>query len=142
MADQDPTQHVSKLPRPLVNAMLICDRATRDPKSGKVTLEGIFEVIWATGFPIRHETLSVYIKMTDAAGTYPIVFSVVNLEAGGLVGAGQITVQAKDRMEPVELIFNIQGLIFLNPGLYEFQVHADGLYLCGKTLSVVHSKSD
>ena len=71
MADQDPAPRYSKLPRPVVNAMLICDQAVSDPKSNKVTLHGIFETIWAAGFPLRHEMLSVYIKMTDAAGTYP-----------------------------------------------------------------------
>ena len=140
MADQDLASRDSKLPRPIVNAMLICDEASLDAKSGKITLKGIFEVIRAVGFPVRHEALAVYIKMTDAAGTYPFVFKVISLEDGRLVGTGQAKFLAKDRLAPVELIFTIGGLVFPNAGLYEFQVHADGLYLCGKTLSVQHSK--
>jgi hypothetical protein len=141
LADQDLAPRDSKLPRPVVNAMLICDQASRDPKSGKITLSGIFEVIWAPGFPVRHEMLSVYIKMTDAAGTYPFILTLINLEDGGVIGTGQATFRAKDRMEPVELIFNLKDLVFPKAGLYEFQVHADGLYLCGKTLSVLKSNS-
>ncbi len=141
MADQDLGSPASKLSRPIVNAMLICDEASIDAKSGKISLKGIFEVISAIGFPVRHETLAVYIKMTDAAGTYPFVFKVINLEDGRSIGTGQAKFLAKDRLEPVELIFAIGGLVFPNAGLYEFQVHADGLYLCGKTLRVLHSKS-
>lgn len=46
---------------PVGEALLVCDAVARDP-SGKVTLYGIFERIWASRFPAVHPMLSVYWK--------------------------------------------------------------------------------
>jgi len=127
------------LPHPILNAMLVCDEATRDERTGKVTLRGIFEQIGAPGFPARHKSLSVYVKMIDAEGKYPLRFSIVHLETGTVVGVVEQEFVAKSRTGSVELTFNLHDLPFPKPGTYEFQLHVNQRYLGSKTVSVVLS---
>lgn len=129
------------LPKPVVNAMLVCDEAERESKTGKITVKGIFETILAKGFPAKHPFLCVYVKLIDAHGTYPIRFSVLHLETGRLIGTGESEMVAADRMRPIELMFNLRNFIFPDPGTYEFQIHADGRYIGSKTVNLVLSSS-
>ncbi len=46
---------------PVGQALLTCDAVARDP-SGKITLYGIFDRIWAAQFPAVHPMLSIYWK--------------------------------------------------------------------------------
>lgn len=42
-------------------ALVLCDVAAVDD-AGKVTLQGLFDCIWAAGFPTRHAQLAIFWK--------------------------------------------------------------------------------
>jgi len=42
-------------------ALVVCDAAVVD-EAGKVTLHGLFDCIWTSGFPTRHAQLAIFWK--------------------------------------------------------------------------------
>ena len=101
--------------RAVGEALLVCDAAARDP-SGKVTLYGIFERIWATRFPAVHPMLSVYWKC--------------RLPTSGRIGVRILRPDGSTMMElePVEsgraAPHTVQGTYTLSP----IEFPADGAY--------------
>jgi hypothetical protein len=132
-----PGQQPRRLPHPVLNALLICDAATRESENGKVTLHGIFENITAAAFPIRHASLVVYAKFTDAKGEYGIQLDLIRLETAEIVAAANGTVIARDRMGAVELVIEARDVLLPGPGLYEWRLQAAGRYLGSKTFTAV-----
>lgn len=126
-------------PVPILKAMLIADLAIREEGTGKVSLIGIFEQISAVSFPVRHPTLSVYVKMTDAEGTYDIAIELLRLDDATRLGEGRGTLEAPDRMAVGEIIVRLDNLIFPAAGLYEFRLLANRRYLGSKSFRVVKS---
>lgn len=124
-------------PHPIVNAMLICDYATKEKGTGKITLHGIFENIEAAGFPAKHAKLCVYVKLTDAEGIYRFRLTLMHLETAKSMPIGEVDVTVQDRMGSHELTFNLENLVFPWEGLHEFQLHADGRYVGSKTFRVI-----
>jgi len=117
--------------------MLIADTAIREEGTGKVSLIGIFEHINALGFPTRHPILSVYVKMTDAEGTYDLTLELIRLDDATKIGEGRGIVKAVDRMAVGEIVFRLDNLTFPAAGLYEFRLLANGRYLGSKSFRVV-----
>jgi D-3-phosphoglycerate dehydrogenase len=124
-------------PTPMLNAMLVADAAIREEGTGKVSLIGIFEQIAAAVFPCRHHALAVYAKMTDAVGSYDVGLELVRLEAETRIGEGRATIQARSRLEAVEVIFHLGGLTFPAPGRYEFRLAANGRHVGSKSFTVL-----
>ena len=139
--DQEP-QHRTETatpPHPAINAMLICDQALIEEATAKSTLVGVFETISAFQFPARHGPLCVYAKLTDAEGQYRIRLDLVHLEDLSAIGQGQFTATFGNRMGSAEMVFQIYGLTFSNPGRYEFRLYANDRWMGSKALNVVRA---
>ncbi len=124
-------------PTPSLTAMLVCDTTLRDAETGKVSLIGIFERIWAGAFPATHGSLSVYAKIADAEGEYAFRLELRHLRT--LQVAGQVEtppMQIKDRLESQELIFRVDNLVLPAPGRYEFRLFANAHFVGQKTFEV------
>jgi hypothetical protein len=110
--------------------MLVCDTTIRDAETGKVSLIGIFERIWAGAFPATHGSLSVYAKIEDAEGDYAFRLELVHL--GTLRVAGRVEtppMRIPSRLESQELIFRLDSLVLPAPGRYEFRLLANGHFV-------------
>lgn len=127
------------LPHPAINAMLICDQALIEEATAKSTLVGVFETISAFQFPARHGPLCVYAKLTDAEGQYRIRLDLVRLEDLSTIGQGQFSATFGNRMSSAELVFQIYGLTFSEPGRYEFRLYANNRWMGSKALNVVRA---
>jgi len=125
---------------PALNAILICDQAIREEGTGKVSLIGIFENIGARQFPSKHGLLCVYAKLTDAEGQYDVRLELIRLEDLMTIGQGHLTMSVEDRMAPIELVFQLGGLVFGRPGRYEFRLYANDKSVGSKTFNVVEAK--
>lgn len=127
-----------ELPHPVLQAMLMCDRAIREIGTNKVTLVGIFDRIWAGGFPLHWvKGLSVYARVTDAEGEYQIRLELVRLEDEQAIGRADGTAVMNDRMSSAELIFNLDAIVFERLGRYEFRLFAQGRHVGGLVFNVV-----
>ena len=113
--------------KPIVNAMLICDKVITEVGTNKKSLIGVFENISALKFPCIHHFLSVYIKLTDANGKYIFRLELIDLENNKIIGKGEIPkeVAITNPLAIHDLVFNLAGLKFERPGKYEFRIYAN-----------------
>lgn len=123
---------------PKCNAMLICDSVITEQGTNKKSLIGIFENILAHHFPCTHNSLSVYIKLTDARGSYKFRLELVDLKENSIIGKGEIPNEIKidNPLGTHELVFNLGGLQFKHPGKYEFMIFANEEIFAQKKFSV------
>jgi hypothetical protein len=127
-----------KLPRPVLQTMLVSDQAIREAETNKVSLVGIFDQIRGGEFPLAWaRPTAVYARVTDAEGHYQIRLELVRLEDEQSVGRldGEMTI--RDRMGFSELIFNLDRLIFERPGRYEFRLFAGDRHVGGVVFTVI-----
>ncbi len=121
--------------------MLVCDLAIREAETGKFSLIGIFESITTAALPTLHPQLSVYVKLTDAEGHYPLRLELVQLETATIVARAESGLDVKDRMGSVELVLELRNLTFGEPGLYEFRLLANDRFVGSKTFQVIKFES-
>lgn len=131
-----PERH-PRLPHPVLNALIICDDATRDEPTGKISLHGIFENISSANFPSQVAGLVVYAKFTDAKGQYDVQLDLIRLETAEIVASAGGTVVAEDRMGAVEMVIKARNVPIPAAGLYEWRLQVAGRYLGSKTFSAV-----
>ncbi len=130
-------------PTPKSNAMLICDYVLTEQGTHKKSLIGIFENIGAATFPCVHHSLCVYIKLTEANGTYKFRLELVNLKTNVLAGKAEIPqeIVIDHPLKIHELVFNLQGLRFDQAGEYEFRIYANDRIFGQKMFSVTALRS-
>lgn len=123
---------------PKANAMLICDYVITEQGTKKKSLIGIFESIGAGKFPFVHPYLSVYVKLTEARGTYTFRLDLVSLKKDTVIGQGATPkeINITDPLKSHELVFNLRGLRFSEPGEYEFRMYANDSIFAQKTFYV------
>ncbi len=127
-----------KSPKPVVNAMLVCDRVITEAGTNKKSLIGIFENINAFTFPCEHHFLSVYIKLTDANGKYKFGLKLVDLENDSAIGGAEIPkeIEIRNPLATHDLVFNLAKIKFAHPGKYEFRIFANNIVFGHKTFLV------
>lgn len=117
--------------------MIICDNVITDETTKKKSLIGIFEHVYSPQFPCVHGSLSLYIKLSDAAGDYQFRLELYDLEANRKIGEGTTPlITIKDRQSIHEIVFNLLGLVFERPGKYEFRLYANDELIEPKTFNV------
>ncbi|OQA56281.1 MAG: hypothetical protein BWY42_01065 [Candidatus Omnitrophica bacterium ADurb.Bin277] len=126
------------LPVPKTNAMLICDYVITERGTNKKSLIGVFENIGAASFPCTHFAMSVYIKLTDAQGSYRFRLDLVDLHEDKTIGQSEMPneVQVPSPLVAHELVFNLRGVRFAHPGEYEFRIFANGSIFGQKKFAV------
>jgi len=127
-----------KASKPIVNAMLVCDRVITEAATNKKSLIGIFENINAFQFPCVHHMLAVYIKLTDANGVYNFRLELVDLDDDSPVAKAEIPkeINISDPLKTHDLVFNLGALKFNHSGKYEFRIFANNEILGQKTFMV------
>ena len=125
-------------PVPKTNAMLICDQVITEQETNKKSLIGIFEHIGAAQFPATHHAMSVYVKLTDAQGSYHFHLALFDLKNETAVADCPIpeAVPISSPLQSHELVFNLRGLKFPHPGENEFRIFANDRIFGQKTFVV------
>ena len=123
---------------PKANAMLICDYVITEEETHKKSLIGIFENIRASKFPCVHHALSVYIKLTEAKGSYRFRLELIDLTNNEMTGKNEIPSEVfiESPLFTHELVFELRGLKFSHPGEYEFRIFANDKIFGQKTFFV------
>jgi hypothetical protein len=117
----------SKIP-PLLQAALVCDVAVTDPSTGKPSLIGIFDRISLGRFP-GARPMSVYFRVTDAEGRYPMRVDFVRAESDTLIARVEGEMNAENRTQSLGVHYDFPPLPLEQPGRYEFRIYASDMYL-------------
>ena len=123
-------------PVPNVLAMLVCDQVIAEQGTGKKSLIGIFDNIFAIAFPTQAR-LAVYVKLADAHGKYKIRVRLVKLKDETAVADINADADIPDPTSPTELAINLVGIGLPEAGKYEFQLWANEVYLHRITLNAI-----
>jgi len=115
----------AKPPKPILNAMLICDQTIREELTGKISVIGIFGAIQSSRFPVYHHSLSIYANLGDAQGSYRLRLELLRADTMQAIGRAETTVEVRDRMLPAEFVFDLRQLVFDRPGRYQFELYAN-----------------
>lgn len=113
---------------PVLVAVLVCDTAVAEPATGKKSLIGIFDRVIARTFPSQRP-MSVYVKLTDAEGSYKIQLRYVQTGSGQELARAETPAESASRLGSLEFVFSTPPLLIPAEGRYEFQVFANDIYL-------------
>lgn len=122
---------VSAMPSPVVPflvAFLVCDAGSEDPDTGKKNLIGIFDRLWVATFPTQRP-VTLYIKITDAEGHYPIDIEYVQVSSSRVLGKGEGELTISDRTVSQDLLVSLPPMPIPGPGRYEFRLKMAGYFL-------------
>lgn len=113
-----------------LHAFMVCDSAERDPRTGKWSLHGVFDVVWVERFPAVHAAMDVYLRLAfrpDGPGPIPAV--PVGLRWWSPAGAARetpaIVLRPNDR-GIMEAVVRVTSLRLDAPGEYRIDAVADG----------------
>lgn len=122
-ADERPSDIV-----PVLVAMLVCDTAAVDPSTGKKSLIGIFDRVWAAKFPTQR-AITVYAKLTDAQGYYRFKVRYVQASTGQTLAEAEGEARVADRLVSADFVLQTPQLPIPETGRYEFQLWMNDVFV-------------
>lgn len=131
------------MPKPIVQAMVVCDNVYRDEGTKKSVLSGTFSTIFSGGFPNTHGHLAIYLALTDIAekGMLQVVFrNEQDHDVAIQLPAWRID-RLPGRTEILELCGNIAGLPLPGEGVFEFAAFWNDSFLASKRVNLVKLKA-
>jgi hypothetical protein len=98
---------------PELIALVTCDATAVDPV-GKVTLYGLFDVIWTTSLPTRHPQLTIFCKCRFATP------GVARVEMEGPDGSSVLTLDPfkAEQAGNAQIVYNLTRVEFANQGTH------------------------
>jgi hypothetical protein len=116
----------------------VCDYVIHEQHTNKKSCIGIFHRIQGGSFPCRHGQLSIYANLMEAEGKYVFELLLVNLKDGKVLGSGATPeLEVPSRLHASEIAFQLQNIVFPNPGKYEFRLIANGELIGQKEITVL-----
>lgn len=111
-------------------AFLVCDSLVTDAKSGKKSIQGIFDTIFTEGVPVRYGNFTIFFRLRTDDPDVQVEMS----PSLALVHPSGITNEfpafpmielttAKTR----DAVVNIQGMVFPELGLYKIELRLNGI---------------
>lgn len=123
--------------KPQLLCWLMCDGIHIDPGSGKHTILGVFSNINALRYPVTHPQMFWFLTITDcAAGEHRLKVS-FGLGPTGVKPIIERPFESPGPAQRLNLINEIRGLTFTQPGDYSIVVEIDDEHLLSTDLTVV-----
>lgn len=121
----------------MVQSFLIADAVIQDRATGKWSVVGIFDHLYAPSFPCVHPTLAIYVKLADAQGRYRVKIEFRNAEDRVVSSFDKIQIEVEDRLRSLGFGVTTHGLPLEKPGRYQFQLFLNDEYLAAVPLEVM-----
>ena len=126
----------NKKPEPIVLSINICDSIIRDEVTKKVSLIGLFSTINTTNFPAVHQTMHVYVALTNGHGKYKTEIRFCDTKGQAIAGLeGELNFQSP--LQTVELNLPWSGLRLEEAGAYFVEVLCDGKSISSRKFQVI-----
>lgn len=127
-----------------VDLALLADAATVDA-AGKLNILGIFDRIGLPSFPGRHRRMALVLRFRaglDEAGRHELTIVLKDPSGEEVVranGALQMRASGSAAREGIRVpqVFNLDGVLFKEPGPYAFDIRVDGEHHASVPLRVV-----
>jgi hypothetical protein len=114
-----------QLEAPMGLALVVCDAIIEDKLTGKKTLVGLFDRVYALSFPCVHPAMAVFVSLTSARGRYPCEIVCRHADNATVAFAAKGNVSLEDPSQVVDLVFRLNGVRFPKPGTYWLHFLAD-----------------
>lgn len=122
--------------RPHLNFTLLCDDV-RQEISGKISLMGIFENIYATSFPAIHPRLAIMNEWADGIGEFEATLRILTPDRKTVLRESVTRLKLADarfKHRDISIHLNIE---FKEPGTYWIENYLDGLLINSIPLNVM-----
>jgi len=109
---------------PTLRMVEICDQVIRH-LDGKFSLIGVFSKIITDKFPCTHDRCNLFLKITDAAGSYNLRITVEHNNKEAELVSGKL-----EAGEPKDIfIFSVELInqLFGSEGVYDYITYLDGV---------------
>lgn len=124
--------------RPILKAMLLCDKTIVEEGTHKRSLIGIFDRMRAPKFPMVHPAMSVYVQFRELEGVFDFSLELYDLEMEKVVSKAVVQqFKVLERSRDCELVFNMISLKFDHPGDYEFRIYVNDYVFGQKSFKVL-----
>lgn len=112
--------------KPILKAMLLCDKTIVEEGTHKRSLIGIFDRIRANKFPIMHPSMSMYVQFREIEGEFDFTLELFDLENNKVMNRALVQkFKVLDRSRDCELVFNLLSVKFEHAGDYEFRIYVN-----------------
>lgn len=123
-------------------AMLIADKVIREERTHKVYILGTFNSIYARSFPSVHDSLHVYLALTEAtSGRHAARIEMVYLEQGPdlqeqALLKTEMPIVFTDKLQVMEFNIEFRGIRLPKAGTLDVRFYLDGEFICSRQLRV------
>jgi hypothetical protein len=124
------------VPLPTAATMALCDVATFEEGTHKLTVVGRFFRLGFTEFPARSDPLFIVAVLVGGSGEGKVELVLTDLETGNDLVSRSTTVRFKDRFDEVAVRFRMRGSSFRKPGAYQFTLFVDGEWVAQQRLAI------
>jgi hypothetical protein len=115
---------------------VVCDTIIEDRLTGKKTLVGLHDQIFAKQLPCRHPELDILVTLTSGLGNYPCEVICRHADMETMLFSAKGNVELRDPSTVTDMVFRLYGLKFTKPGTYWLQFLIDGIPLMTRPLKV------
>lgn len=125
---------------PITKSIYICDDVTRDPKSGKVSVNNIWEhvrVPMTSMFPFVLNKITVFVWWRGGLGTVNTQVRLVDSSTGEIIRlTQQLPINFKDQMMTVHAKYLLQKCVFQKPGVYFVELFCNNEFVDDQAITV------
>ena len=122
--------------KPQIKSFLIADMVIQEHGSNKWSAIGIFDRIYAQGFPYLHNTLALYIKLSDAEGSYDIRVEFCDENDRKIAIFKGIKLSVPSRLNTPDFGIRTRNLQVPKPGQYCFNLYFNDEFVQGIPIKV------
>ena len=111
-------------------AMLVADKVFREEGTGKSHIAGTFSRLGARKFPWVHDTMHVYLALTDIApGTHACEARFTYLDDDAQLLSAKSEIKSDDKLQVIEINYCFRRAAFPRPGELEIAFYMDDQYV-------------
>lgn len=126
-------------PTPVPVAFLLCDQIPVDAVTKKKTIVGVFDRIWDGQFPANHSPVSIFIRVIDCEGEYPIRIEYLQVSNQAILAHMEGTVKSSDRHRYTDFVLQFPVIPLPERGEYEFRLWMSNRYISSARLTALPS---
>ena len=125
--------------KPILKAMLLCDKTIVEEGTRKRSLIGLFDRIRGAQFPLIHGAMSVYVQFREIEGDFDFSLELFDLTLGKAINKALIKdFKVNGKNQDCELVFNLLSVKFERPGEYEFRIYVNDFVFGQRSFKVLN----